>query len=690
MREDSDADKKLIYENDKIIQYAFNEASGETTIGVYSDTNGDGVADNAEPDDVVSLYALSPLWEGGKLLAQRNPSDRTIYTFLDINKNNTVDSLEYIPFTTTYVDALRPFLRASDTTEATNIINFIRGSSVSGYRDRSITIEGELKVWKLGDIIYSTPTVMSKPMNDYSLIYGDQTFNDFYNLYKDRDVVVFVGGNDGMLHAFKGGTFHAGDDPTTTDTEHGWFTGTNLGSELWAYIPYNLLPHLKWLTQTDYSHVYYVDLKPRLIEAKIFTPDAVHPNGWGTVLIGGMRLGGGPLPVTDNFGTGSETRTFRSAYFALDVTDPTSPTLLWEFTDANLGATISYPTVIRVDDRGDSEASWFVLFGSGPNNFITTESTQTSRLYVLNLTTGQLLNSFTGGTNAFMGSPIGVDVLIDYSVDVCYVGETYLDASTWKGRMYRLTTKSCSSGCEDVANWHYSEDPTTWTFSTLFACDQPVTAPPAVSIDDLGKLWIYFGTGKYYVEADKNDTSLQKLYGIIDPCFTGGNCTTTILASNLFDSTQAVVSVGGAVSGVSGVTDWQGLTSMMRTKEGWFMDLTASGERALNKPAVIGGIVLFSTFIPNTDVCGFGGNGKLYALYYTTGTAYKKSVIGTEGSVVLKSTDLGNGLPSSIGIHVGKEEGGTGYVQQSTGTILEIDINPALKVKGGTTLWREK
>jgi type IV pilus assembly protein PilY1 len=120
------------------------------------------------------------------------------------------------------------------------------------------------------------------------------------------------------------------------------------------------------------------------------------------------------------------------------------------------------------------------------------------------------------------------------------------------------------------------------------------------------------------------------------------------------------------------------------------MDLTTSKERSLSKAAILGGIVLFSTFIPNSDFCSFGGNGKLYALYYTTGTAYKKSVVGTEGSTVLKSKDLGYGLPSSIGIHVGQEEGGTGYVQQSTGTILEVDINPALKVKGGTISWREK
>jgi type IV pilus assembly protein PilY1 len=686
MREDTDGDKRLIYTNDRIIQYTFDETSGETTIGLYSDNDGDGNADNTDPDSTVPLDDLLPLWGAGNLLAQRDPSDRIIYTFLDLNKNNTADSLEYIPFTTTYAAALRPFLRASSTTEATNITNFIRGSSVTGYRDRSVTINGLSKVWKLGDIIYSTPTVMSKPMNDYALIYGDQSFNDFYNLYKDRDVIVFVGGNDGMLHAFKGGTFHSGNDPDTTAIEHGWFTGTNLGSELWAYIPYNLLPHLKWLTRTDYAHVYYVDLKPMLIEAKIFASDAVHPYGWGTVLIGGMRLGGGPISVTDNFGTGSETRTFRSAYFAIDVTSPTSPTLLWEFTDANLGATTSYPTVAKVGN------SWFLLFGSGPNNFLTTESTQTSRLYILNLATGQLLKTFTGRTNAFMGSTISVDVNINYNVDICYAGETYKDlaTNTWKGRMYRLTTKSCSSGCEDITNWNYSEDPTTWTFSTLFECDQPITASPAVSLDDQGKLWVYFGTGKYYCEADKSDTTLQKLYGIIDPCF-NGNCTTTIVSTNLFDASQASVAVGGGtVSGISGVTDWQSLLSTTRSKDGWFMDLTTSKERSLSKAAILGGIVLFSTFIPNTDMCGFGGNGKLYALYYTTGTAYKKSVIGTEGSTVLKSKDLGYGLPSSIGIHVGQEEGGTGYVQQSTGTILEVDINPALKVKGGTISWREK
>jgi type IV pilus assembly protein PilY1 len=288
-----------------------------------------------------------------------------------------------------------------------------------------------------------------------------------------------------------------------------------------------------------------------------------------------------------------------------------------------------------------------------------------------------------------MSSPISVDVLIDYHVDVCYVGETYKDGTIWKGRMYRLTTKACSSGCEDSLNWNYSEDPTTWTFSTLFEFNQPITAPPAVSLDDQSKLWVYFGTGRYYSEADKSDTTSQKFYGIKDPCY-NGNCTTTVLSSNLFDASLASVSVGGSVSGITGVTNWENLLSTAKSKDGWYMNLSASGERSLSKPSVFGGIILFTTFIPNSSICSFGGSGKLYAVYYTTGTAYKKSVVGTSGTTVLKSKDLGYGVPSGIGIHVGQEEGGKGYVQQSTGTIYEIEVKPAYKVKGGIISWAEK
>ncbi len=80
---------------------------------------------------------------------------------------------------------------------------------------------------------------------------------------------------------------------------------------MWAYVPYNLLPHLSCLTEPAYSledHKYYVDLRPRIFDVQIFEPEpacndgdptptpladgCIHPNGWGTILVGGMRFGG--------------------------------------------------------------------------------------------------------------------------------------------------------------------------------------------------------------------------------------------------------------------------------------------------------------------------------------------------------------------------------------------------------------
>jgi type IV pilus assembly protein PilY1 len=130
---------------------------------------------------------------------------------------------------------------------------------------------------------------------------------------------------------------------------------------------------------------------------------------------------------------------------------------------------------------------------------------------------------------------------------------------------------------------------------------------------------------------------------------------------------------------------------------GWYRRLDLDGERIINKPSVLGGILLAPSFVPNPDICGFGGDSYLYALYFETGTAYYKSVIGTlatmvdgtEKQKVLDKKSLGVGLSSSLGIHIGRERGARGFIQQSTGTITQIDLTPAFDVKSGFTNWRE-
>ncbi len=121
--------------------------------------------------------------------------------------------------------------------------------------------------------------MVDAPTQRYDLIYGDVSYTAFVQQYKDRRQVAYVGANDGMLHAFNAGYYHRGDDPSTTNkTEHGWFTrtptdnsgGPLLGEGLWGFIPQELLPHLKWLTEPAYTQVYYVDLAPKVTDARIW------------------------------------------------------------------------------------------------------------------------------------------------------------------------------------------------------------------------------------------------------------------------------------------------------------------------------------------------------------------------------------------------------------------------------------
>ena len=237
----------------------------------------------------------------------------------------------------------------------------------------------------------------------------------FYQQYKNRRQVAYLGANDGMMHAFNVGFYNKEDDPSTTGTneiEHGWFSntttadgrGVNRGDELWSFIPQELLPHLRWLADPAYTHVYYVDLKPKITDARIFTADADHPGGWGTILIGGFRMGGScnnctggqatPMSFTGDFnndGSVDAARTFFSAYFVLDITNPEKlPKLLWSYSDTNLGLTMSYPSVVRVRPLGgdktlqNSDAQWFVMLGSGPTSYDAGVG-QVAKMYAVNL-----------------------------------------------------------------------------------------------------------------------------------------------------------------------------------------------------------------------------------------------------------------------------------------------------------------
>ncbi len=735
LREDTNQDSRLVLRQDRIVRMSLDPATNEVRANFFNDANEDGTADTTTPVQTLGLDDIAPIWEAGKQLALRDPASRTIYTWVDSDNDGVVDNGDFsaptgeaLAFTTANEATLRRYLRAATATEGQNVVNFIRGSDVSAYRERCLTVTGasaqagctgNQRVWKLGDIIASTPTVVASVKEQYDLIYGDATYTAYRKAYTKRRNVVYVGANDGMIHAFNAGIYKEGDDTSTpSEVERGWFQanptsgsgwGTiGLGEELWAFVPYDDLPHLKWLTQTDYTHVYYADLKPKVSDVRIFNdattgvtglidgqPGASHPNGWGTILIVGLRFGGGAINVDLN-GDGDTVdageQAFRSSYYALDVTDPERPPkLLWRFTDPGLGFSTSYPALMhfKADASAGTPERWYMVVGSGPNNATGAgnrgydgSSTQTGTVYVANLLTGALLNSYATDANAFMGDPSTVDGNLDYNVDVVYVGNVNMGSgTTWThGKIYRLVTDN-------------NPDPSgaNWTLSTLINVDRPVLSFPSITKDSLNNLWVFSGTGRFMNITDKTNTDLQTVYGIKDPCWArdtaGTLCTTTYnKATDLLDMTNVTIKrvqdgaqVAGSTAACGGTAtcSYDQLVQTARSRQGWYLDLSAPGtasERVLSPPVILGGIVLLTSFTPNGDVCALLGDSAIYALYYETGTAYFESVIGTytqAGTDYVKRSDsLGKGMPTTVGLAIGKET--KGFIQTSTGIISEI------------------
>lgn len=777
VREDTDGDHRLVLSHDHIIKTIIDPGTNDVGLQRFVDANADGKADTpSSPVATIPLKEGIGIWEAGKQLAKLDHANRRILTWVDLNNDGVVDaghdaggqadgthgsSGEVIPFTTANATPLKEYLRADADTPTSNpfksidIIQFIRGcydtaaagpcpkSSVQ--RDRRMTVPGlGLVVWKFGDPVHSTPTIVSQPRESYDFIYGDAGYLNFFKRWKDRRHVAYVGANDGMLHAFNGGFYHRGDDTSTAEIEHGWFSNTpttdgrgkELGDELWGFIPYQLLPHLRWLAQADYTHVYYVDLKPKVTDVRIFTPEpacagsptatgCIHPNGWGTILIGGFRMGGscgncstgGASPMTATIGGSS--RTFYTAYFVLDITDPDAePKLLWSFSDAGMGLSTSYPAVVRMNPPGQKTCPltgtcddvWIAVFGSGPTGY-DGRIGQTGKLYAVDLKTGpksgtgaSAMNIFStfpvkgsgGDLNTFMGDLVSLDRDLDFRTDTLYGGSVIDDGSLpWRGRMYRLTVGGCLASPCSSSTWGYNLGGTRIPTEVLDDFSPypsgssvqagPMLAAPALAVDDSNNVWVFFGTGRFLSNVDKTNTEQQRLYGVKDMVLAGysgicteagiSNCKTTNLV-NVSDVSICVICSGSTTqvtsSALSGVTKLEGddpattLQGLVQSKGGWVTNLPTTGERSLVTPTILGGIVFFPTYVPKDDICTAAGDGYLYGLFYQTGSAFSEPVLGTTSAganaMANASVSLGSGVGmlSQMAIHIGAQGSGAG------------------------------
>lgn len=682
---------ELNLDKDYIVNYWFDPNSQVTKAKLYADANGDGAKDSpSTPTSTIDADQLKYLWEAGQMLWQKNAADRVIFT-------NIEDTSTLPQFVTTNLTGTTPTLQsllntdlgtrstADNTTVAQNTINFVRGEDITTntvgivYRPRTTTMTsgGTEKVWKLGDIINSTPRIASWiALNSYDRAYADTTYTDYVKStgYGARGTV-FAGANDGMLHAFKLGSL-----TLFTDLyKKAELQGSNLGTESWSFIPKNALPYLQYLGDEAYCHLYYVDATPVLFDASIGKDGCSETNYWNcpktastwrTVLIGGMRLGGSckATDYTGSYGVKAPaTGLGYSSYFALDITDALAnpdnvtahpPKLLWEFapTDGSLGFSTSGAAIMKINARNftatgstadrDKNGRWFAVLASGPTGPIDTlnhqhkgYSDQPLKLFILDLAGPGSGSAWTENTNYWVKTPSGlnnafggsiyngnIDYDIDYQDDALYVGYTKAEKDTpdsttyWTdGGILRLVTREDMDGSTLATT---ALDPTNWEPSIVRSGIGPMTssvghlAHYSTKSTTPDKAYLYAGTGRYYfntVSATDDSTSQRAIYGITEPCLSK-------ILNNITCDTSNTGTLGNATSSAAGA-------AAADYPSGWYINLDAaagknSSERIITDPlAAPTGAVFFTSFAPTSDVCSFSGKSYLWAVKYDTGGA---------------------------------------------------------------------
>ncbi|MDO9434345.1 pilus assembly protein [Hydrogenophaga sp.] len=492
------------------------------------------------------------------------------------------------------------------------LVNYLRGN-----RSREIQNGGTLRDRApntvLGDITHSSPAYV-----------------------KDTNTV-YVGANDGMLHAFDAKT----------------------GDEIFAHIPSSVLSRLKNLSNPTYNenHEYFVDG-----DIAVSTRTTLQSNNY---LVATLGRGGKGL-------------------FGLDVSDPANfaaSNVTWEYfsdageTQKDLGFMLGRPVLATMND-----GTRVVIVGNGYNS-----TSGRAVLYIFNMVTGALVKKIdtgVGGDNG-LATPGLFDSNGDGQVDFIYAGD--LKGNVWKFDVSGTTVSSWALS-NGNAPLYQAKDANNKA--------QPITAPIRITRNDVntdvnfGQRFIHFGTGRYITADDASNTDVQTLYGLVDR-----NAT----IPNRLELVPRAVLQTGTFGGQPVRTFAAATAGDMAGKQGFYLDFPAAGERivtATNIFRLAEPTLVASTLIPVVDVCTPGGNGYLNAVNPYTGARLTKPFfdVNDNGQFTddllsgnyIGSIDLGVGMPGEA-ILVGRRL----VVGGSKGTVDDVKVNtPTLPVKGRLT-WRE-
>ena len=577
--------------------------------------------------DVVTGAELSNIWEAAQQLHNMltpSASDPTCATpgscpWFSSRKIFTVDdSNAAVPFlwanlSAAQQDSLAPGLPAVGQAVA----SYLRGDptnegvSLGQFRVRATASFGENF---LGDIVDSQAVYTGAPNAPY-LDANDPGYSTFAAAQAARPARVYVGGNDGMLHAF--------DDAT--------------GDEAWAFIPHDLYRSdntgLGALAYQDgalppFRHHYYVDSTPRVIDVDFGGAD------WHSLLVGGLGKGG-------------------KSYYALDVSNPAAVATeaqaagqyLWTFTDADMGYSYGRPMLAKT--RGFSGA-WLMVVSAGYNN-----PSGLGKIFFVDAKTGKKLKEMdTGFGNST--SPSGMVHISGYTqdfrnqlIDQIYGGDLY-------GNLWRFDVSDSSPANWTVAKLASLTDPS--------GNPQPVTTPPQIEVDLANGIdrWVFIGTGRLLDDTDISDTTIanqkQTFYAIRDGTTTTPNPITAALTRADLDE------LTDKIKGLS-----------QKPVNGWFDDLP-DGERIITPVQAALSVVAYAGTSPQDNPCLTGEPATLYVREFSLGETLLSDAGGNpvsgigevQGAVGLDiaifSDSSGANSASGVDIRVAVTAGTTGDV----------------------------
>jgi len=527
---------------------------------------------------------------------------------------------------------------------AADFVAYLRGDTskevtAGPYRNRASV---------LGDIVGSKPEVVGAPSFPYYDSYNPG-YSSFKGSYGSRDTIVYVGANDGMMHAFDGS-----------------LTSSTKGTERFAYIPsftygessssserYYATYGLASLGNPSYTHHYFVDATPRQFDVNLGSAggSSSGSSDWHTLLIGGLGKGG-------------------KGYYAIDVTDPSSWTsesavagkVMWEFTDSRMGYTYGDAHVVKTAKYG-----WVAILPSGYNN-----SDGKGYIFIVNPSNGVLLEALATAEGS-TSSPINlghirafVNDYGDYTADAVYGAD--LQGNLWR---WDLTGDGSYPSAIKIAK-----------LTNAAGDSLPATTPPLLGVDPTTKKrYVMVGTGQLLSDSDTNSTSLQAFFAIVDGTGDAGGFYTDKTLPTGYQFALSRTDLTGVTTFLSELGD-------SASPMGWYYDFgsgssTSIAERVVVEGDVALGMVAFSATLPNGDACSPAGSSRTFAVSFAT--AKSAMVVGNATVESMNDTDTTTDLlftKDSGGTTTSVTRGGT-----STGVTDRVVIPPVSMFK--SLSWRE-